>query len=360
MHGSTLDTGTINLIAGQRYDIVMEFFEQGGAADARLAWQPPGESVLTIIPAANLSPVASSESSFASLLVSEETPTPIFLPGFDVEFYRSEPGATVSYTVDQPPAHGSLNFANGDWTSPARNPVTYTPAANYNGPDNFSYHLTDNLGATSLGASPVYINVTELNDPPSISPIADLVILEDTSTGPISFIVTDSDHPATTVLVTPRSSDTRLVRDGSIILTGSDSNRTVTVTPVPGEIGTVTIELTATDPLFGQSTRSFKSRRSEARLRFGGPGRPGLAQSAFGTAAATRVGLSATPRVSRATVMPPFSAAWGRPSGWKISARWAAPAPAALPMLLTTPIASSAAPRPRRAERWKLLFGETA
>ncbi|GAP93589.1 PA14 domain-containing protein [Leptolyngbya sp. NIES-2104] len=39
---ATERTGTINLVAGQRYDIRMEYFENGGQASARLAWAGPG------------------------------------------------------------------------------------------------------------------------------------------------------------------------------------------------------------------------------------------------------------------------------------------------------------------------------
>ncbi|BAU12498.1 PA14 domain-containing protein [Leptolyngbya sp. NIES-3755] len=39
---ATERTGTINLVGGQRYDIRMEYFENGGLASARLAWAGPG------------------------------------------------------------------------------------------------------------------------------------------------------------------------------------------------------------------------------------------------------------------------------------------------------------------------------
>ncbi|MBD1824918.1 DUF4347 domain-containing protein [Cyanobacteria bacterium FACHB-DQ100] len=39
---ATERTGTINLVAGQRYDVRMEYFENGGQAVAQLAWAAPG------------------------------------------------------------------------------------------------------------------------------------------------------------------------------------------------------------------------------------------------------------------------------------------------------------------------------
>jgi hypothetical protein len=40
-HASTENSGTIALTAGQRYDIRMEFYENGGSAVARLSWSAP-------------------------------------------------------------------------------------------------------------------------------------------------------------------------------------------------------------------------------------------------------------------------------------------------------------------------------
>ena len=53
-HGATLDTGTIDLVAGAYYDVVLEFFERGGQARIELYWQPPSAGGLVIIPSQNL------------------------------------------------------------------------------------------------------------------------------------------------------------------------------------------------------------------------------------------------------------------------------------------------------------------
>lgn len=52
-HGPTDDSGTITLQAGQKYDVSMEFFEDGGGAMLRLAWEYPGQA-RQIVPAGNL------------------------------------------------------------------------------------------------------------------------------------------------------------------------------------------------------------------------------------------------------------------------------------------------------------------
>jgi len=53
-HGNTEDKGTIDLVAGQSYSVVMEHYENGGGAVAQLRWESP-RTPKQIIPAAALS-----------------------------------------------------------------------------------------------------------------------------------------------------------------------------------------------------------------------------------------------------------------------------------------------------------------
>jgi uncharacterized repeat protein (TIGR03806 family) len=54
--GPTTWTGTIPLVAGQRYDIAMEYYENGGGAVARLSWSSPS-TPYAIIPTSQLYPI---------------------------------------------------------------------------------------------------------------------------------------------------------------------------------------------------------------------------------------------------------------------------------------------------------------
>jgi len=42
-HGTTTDAGSISLTAGQRYDIILEYYESGGGAVAQLSWNSPSQ-----------------------------------------------------------------------------------------------------------------------------------------------------------------------------------------------------------------------------------------------------------------------------------------------------------------------------
>ena len=56
-HGPTENAGTLALAAGQKYDVVMEMYENGGGAVARLLWSGPS-TAKAVIPQARLFPAA--------------------------------------------------------------------------------------------------------------------------------------------------------------------------------------------------------------------------------------------------------------------------------------------------------------
>src|SRR5207247_2384680 len=68
-------------------------------------------------------------------------------------------GSALTFTIVAAPAHGTLSG-----TAPA---VTYTPAANYNGPDGFTFKAND--GTVDSNVATVTITVASVNDAPVAS-----------------------------------------------------------------------------------------------------------------------------------------------------------------------------------------------
>ena len=67
-------------------------------------------------------------------------------------------GASLTAVLASNPAHGTLALsANGSFT--------YTPAANYTGPDTFTYRAND--GSLNSNTATVSITVTAVNNPPT-------------------------------------------------------------------------------------------------------------------------------------------------------------------------------------------------
>ncbi|MFN7945645.1 MAG: Ig-like domain-containing protein [Blastocatellia bacterium] len=139
---------------------------------------------LTINPV-NDPPVANGQ----SVTTAEDTPKAITLTGSDVE------GSALTFSIVSGPAKGSLSG-----TLPN---VTYTPNANYNGADSFTFKVND--GQADSAVATVSITVSAVNDPP-VAGSQTLNVNEDT---PISFTLTGADIEGSaltfTVLSNPAS-----------------------------------------------------------------------------------------------------------------------------------------------------------
>lgn len=85
------------------------------------------------------------------------------------------------------------------------------------------------------------------NQPPMISALQDLVVSANAATDPIAFDISDADTAAADLLVTARSSNSALVSESGISLSGADGARFVTISPMPDAHGTVVVTLTVSD-----------------------------------------------------------------------------------------------------------------
>src|SRR5258706_6084858 len=90
--------------------------------------------------------------------------------------------------------------------------VTVTPVPNGNGVTTITLTVNDGAATTTTHFQ---VTVTAVNDPPSITPIADQTILEDGTTGPLSFTIADIDKMGSDLTVTPGTSKIRLSASAS-------------------------------------------------------------------------------------------------------------------------------------------------
>ncbi|HEX8143594.1 MAG TPA: DNA/RNA non-specific endonuclease [Pyrinomonadaceae bacterium] len=72
--------------------------------------------------------------------------------------FTPDAGETLSITATTDGAHGTVAITGGGTG------LTYTPAANYFGPDSFTYTISDGNGG--IDTATVNVNVTPVNDPP--------------------------------------------------------------------------------------------------------------------------------------------------------------------------------------------------
>src|SRR5207247_2330094 len=137
-------------------------------------------------------------------------------------------GDTLSAVLVSGPANGSLTL-NSDGS------FSYVPAANYNGPDSFTYKASD--GKADSGTATVTITVIPVNDAP--------VAADDSASTPEDIAVTiaplanDSDVDGDSLTITSATAT-----NGTVIIVGATN---LLFTPAPDFNGTATISYTISD-----------------------------------------------------------------------------------------------------------------
>lgn len=140
-------------------------------------------------------------------------------------------------------------------TSLSLNPGANSPHAAYASNTYPPYYGAG--GGSGLSYGPVSLRYSlAANTPPTISMIADLTVTRDSTTGPIGFTVGDNETSPNSLSVTAISGNQTLVPGANITLGGSGANRTITIIPASGQIGSATITVTVSDGSLS-TTRSF-------------------------------------------------------------------------------------------------------
>lgn len=200
-----------------------------------------------------------------TIVVTESNAAPVLRPFIDQTITGGETLRLVAEAVDSDvprnlltfsldpgaPAGMTINSANGAflWTpTPAQTPST----------NQVTVRVTDN-GAPALSATSTFIVAVRggINQPPTISAIANQTTRENTPTSPIVFSINDPDTPLANLKLIASSFNTALVPDANIVFAGAGTNRTVTITPAPNTNGVVNITIIVEENTGGRATSSF-------------------------------------------------------------------------------------------------------
>jgi VCBS repeat-containing protein len=155
-------------------------------------------------------------------------------------------GDALSAVVGSGLAHGTLTLnANGSFA--------YTPAANFNGADSFTYRASDGSATSNLAT--VSITVSSVNDAPTVVVAKGGSCGGDDRSGTVNLSVADADNASSALTLTASSSNTALVPNGNVVLGGGGANRTLTARAVSGRSGTAVVTVTVRD---GQATGSVQ------------------------------------------------------------------------------------------------------
>jgi len=172
-------------------------------------------TVSITVNAVNDTPVADGQ----SVTLDEDASIGITLSGTDID------GDSLIYTVQTQPTNGILSGDAPD--------LTYTPNADYNGADSFTFKVND--GTVDSSSATVSITVTPINDAPIANPQS-VITNENTAVG-ITLTGTDIDEDELTFEVTSDPSH------GSLSGIAPD----LTYTPSVGYFGSDSFEFTVSD-----------------------------------------------------------------------------------------------------------------
>ncbi len=149
---------------------------------------------------------------------------------------KSPAGNPLTAKLVTGPSHGTLVLnANGSFT--------YTPAANYNGSDGFTYKSTD--GTFTSAATPVTLTITPVNDAPSYTAGSNQTVLEDAGPQSVAWATSISAGPSNesgqTVHFTVTSTDSTLFSAQPAI--SPSGTLTYTAAPDSNGVDTVSVQL---------------------------------------------------------------------------------------------------------------------
>ncbi|MFL6195457.1 MAG: Ig-like domain-containing protein, partial [Thermoanaerobaculia bacterium] len=187
-------------------------------------------SVAVTVSSVNDAPVANADSA----TVAEDGTVNITVLGNDTD----ADGDTLSVASVTQGAHGTVSI-NPDKT------VKYTPAANYNGADSFTYTASDGNGGSATAT--VTINVTSVNDTP-IANADSITVAEDGSIN-AAVLANDTDPEGNTLSVTAVTQGTK----GTVSI---NPDKTVRYVPAANANGSDAFTYTISDGNGGTATAS--------------------------------------------------------------------------------------------------------
>jgi hypothetical protein len=121
--------------------------------------------------------------------------------------------------------------------------VTVNPAADESGVTTITLFVSDGVNTSQTS----FLVTVNSNTAPTITSITNQTISEDNPTGTLNFTIGDAETPAGSLLLNTSSDNTTLIPNANIVLGGSGTDRTVTITPALNQSGVATITITVDD-----------------------------------------------------------------------------------------------------------------
>src|SRR6185369_11816984 len=172
-------------------------------------------------------PVANAD----SYTTNEDTPLVVAASGVLANDTDPDTGDTLTAVINASVTHGTLTLnANGSFT--------YTPAANYNGADSFTYHAND--GALDSPPATVTITIAPVNDPPTFTSTPPTTAADD-ATYVYAIVANDVDGDALVIAAPTLPAWLTLTQ-------GTNGHATLSGMPTQAQVGVNHVSITVSDP----------------------------------------------------------------------------------------------------------------
>ncbi len=159
----------------------------------------------------------------------------------DVDKLNGNPDETIFLVSSTSGAHGTTQIVSGM--------IEYTPEADFNGTDVFTYSMEDASGLTAEAS--VTVTVSPEADAPQFSGLSsEYTINEDSKNQEIAFEIRDVETPADSLMLQAATLDSEKIDQNGVVLSGlGDSSTAVKLllTPLANQFGDVNIKLTLGD-----------------------------------------------------------------------------------------------------------------
>ncbi len=152
-------------------------------------------------------------------------------------------GLAVTSNADATLTTAAMDRVSGNVRLGGERTVTLSPVAGQTGTATITLNVSDG----ALTATDIFIAVVGINTPPLISSAENVTIVSGETPAPFTVSIGDLHTPLAGLTLTATSSNTLLLPGNRIVFTGTGTQRTVQLRPVPGESGSATVTLRVSD-----------------------------------------------------------------------------------------------------------------